>query len=226
MHLPILISMVDDLIPLSYLSQYYYCKRRAALLLLDQVWEDNPYTAEGSLEHERVHTKRIERRGSVWKIYEMPIYSQEFGLAGKCDCIEATVSEDGAYIPWLSERLSLFPVEYKHGRLRDEEEYNIQLCGQAMCMEEMFDTKIEKGAIFYIDSHRRTEIELGDSLRDAVKEGAASLKLMIQSEKLPAAGYSSKCKKCSLNEICMPKLSKDTDKYIQNLYKEARGGKM
>lgn len=107
-HLQLCKSYMNDTekIPLSYLSQYYFCKRRAGLILLEQAWEDNVYTVEGSLQHERVHTKRIEKRGNFVKLYELSVFSELHCLSGKCDCVEAHECEEGVVIPALQQTYS------------------------------------------------------------------------------------------------------------------------
>ena len=137
-----------DPIPLSRLSHAGFCLRRAALLTNEQVWSESADTAKGRSEHERVHTQRIERRGDSAKLYEFPVYSHTLGVAGKCDCIEAEADIRGCRIPALDFPVRLYPVEYKHGKLRAEQEYEIQLCAQAMCLEEMFQTHITEGTIY------------------------------------------------------------------------------
>ena len=141
-----------EYLPLSYLSQTDYCPRRVGLLLNERVWIESADTAKGRKEHEGVHTRRIERRGSQVRLFEYPVFSDMLGLSGKCDLIEAQENASGCQIPAVDFPVLLYPVEYKHGKLREEREYNIQLCAQAMCLEEMYHTTITEGAIFYLSS--------------------------------------------------------------------------
>lgn len=204
-------------IPLSYLSQYYYCPRRAALLMLEQAWEENEYTAMGRAEHERVHDARIEKRGTLIKLYEYSVFSNKLCLSGKCDCIEAVKMDTGCVLPFSKEFYSLYPIEYKHGIVRNEFEYQIQLCAQAMCLEEMFKYKIQKGALFFIDAHRRNEILLSNKLRSKVMAGAEALQNIMDTQKIPSAEYSKKCKKCSLLNYCQPKVNFSANNYCNQL---------
>ena len=163
---------VDDeqeYLPLSWLSQADYCLRRAALLLNERVWVENVETTKGRAEHERVHTQRVERRGDCVKLYENSVFSDELQISGKCDCIEAERDETGCMIPAVDFPVRLLPVEYKHGKIRDESEYKIQLCAEAMCLEEMYHTTIPVGALFYITAHRRVNVELDEALREQVR---------------------------------------------------------
>ena len=155
----------EDLIPISLLSQYYYCKRRAGLMLLERQWQDNIHTAEGTVLHERVHSGKSESRGSFHILRTLTVRSFEVGLVGVIDCLEIVQSENGYALPWLEGRWAMHPVEYKHGVRRNELEYEVQMAAQAMCLEEMYNCKIDKGYVYYGDDRRRvtmmTTIELG-----------------------------------------------------------------
>ena len=212
----------QEYLPLSWLSQAKYCLRRAALLLNERVWVENVETAKGRAEHERVHTQRVERRGEQIKLYEYTVFSDELGIVGKCDCIEATKNEEGCRIPAASFPVVLYPVEYKHGTVREEESYQIQLCAQAMCLEEMFHTSISSGALFFISAHRRLEVVFTEELRDGVRRTAAALRGVREAFSVPVAEYGTKCKKCSLQEYCMPKVSASAQVYCKRLEQEAK----
>lgn len=207
---------------MSWLSQASYCLRRAALLLNERVWVENVETAKGRTEHERVHTQRMEKRGYQAKLYEYTVYSDELSLLGKCDCIEAVASPDGCTIPALPFPVKLYPIEYKHGTVREEEEYEIQLCAQALCLEEMFQTPIPEGALFFISSHRRLPVPLTKELRARTRETALSLRQLRESLSVPKAEYGSKCKRCSLLEYCMPRVKSSAETYCRELENGAR----
>lgn len=211
----------DDYIPLSYIAQYGYCPRRAALLMLEQCWNENEYTAQGRSEHENVHDSRIEKRDDIIKLYEIQLCSDIFKLIGKSDCIEFTENKKGAYIQEFNGYYDIYPVEYKHGKLRKEKEYNMQLCAQAICLEEMYNCKISKGAIFYIGSHRRCEVIFDEQLIRETKMAAEELLRISKNELIPKPNPSPKCKKCSLVDICMPNVSVSGLKYIDYIKKIA-----
>ena len=211
-----------DLIPLSWLSQWHYCPRRCGLLALEQLWTDNAYTAEGSRQHQRVHTARTEKRGDNVGLYELPVFSEALGLSGLCDCVEAhRVPEGAAALPGLDGMWQLYPVEYKHGVVRkDETEYHLQLCAQAMCLEEMYGGYIPKGAIFFIQDHRRDEVLLTESLQANVREAAKALRQMMAEGKIPPAVKSAKCRKCSMIDDCMPDIRRTAARYLADLMKD------
>lgn len=212
-----------EYLPLSWLSQISYCPRRAGLLLNERQWAESGDTAKGRAEHERVHTQRIEKRGDSVKLYEYTVFSDRLRLLGKCDCIEANCSEAGCLIPAVDFPVKLYPVEYKHGTLREEDSYRIQLCAQAMCLEEMFHTTISEAALFFTSSHRRLEVELDESLRKRTEALAQQLHQIRRELSVPQESYSAKCKRCSLKDICMPKVRKSSGGYLSRLYAEAAG---
>lgn len=210
-----------ELFPLSWLSQYGYCKRRCSLLALEQIWQENEYTAAGRMQHKRVHTARTQQRGDVIHIFEMPVFSRRLGVSGLCDCVEAHPSPSGASIPYGEGTYTFFPVEYKHGVVQDEEEYHLQLCGQAICLEERFGVQIPAGAIFFIDAHRRDEVLFSQELREQTWQTAKEIADMVESAKLIPAVYGAKCRKCSLREACQPKIKKSARLYSDGLWDEA-----
>lgn len=212
-----------EYLPLSWLSQMAYCPRRAGLLLNERLWAENSDTAKGRAEHTRVHTQRVEKRGNLVNLYEFTVFSDRLFLLGKCDCIEARRDASGCHIPAVDFPVRLYPIEYKHGTLREEEEYQIQLCAQAMCLEEMFHTSIPEGALFFISSHRRMAVPLDASLRARTETLAAQLHQMRDSLDIPPAKYSAKCHRCSLLELCMPKVPQSAQRYLQQLRQEAAG---
>lgn len=207
-----------ELLPLSYLSQYGYCPRRCALLLLEQVWIENEYTAAGRAEHERVHTARIERRGDLITLYEFPVFSRALGVSGFCDCVELHADINGVTLPFGKDKYTIYPVEYKHGVVRDEREYQIQLCAQAMSLEERYGCAIHSGALFFIDAHRRDEVLFTPELRAETNRIAVALSDLSASTVFPVAEYGPKCKKCSLLETCQPRVAQFAGTYCGNLW--------
>ena len=145
----------EDYLLLSQLTHAGYCLRRAALVMNEQLWNESVDTVKGRQEHMKVHDRRIERRGNEIKLYEYEVISHDLMIRGKCDCIEAVRDDCGCRVPFSNFPVLLKPVEFKHGRVREEEEYDMQLCAQAMCLEEMYKTNIEDGDIFYVSSHKR-----------------------------------------------------------------------
>jgi CRISPR-associated exonuclease Cas4 len=216
--------MYSDYLHLSLLSQYNFCKRRAALILLENAWHDNEYTIEGTLSHERVHSQGHVKRNDTINVYDYSVFSNKLRLSGKCDCIEATIDEKGFYFPLLERKCILYPIEFKRGIIRNEEEYNVQLCGQAMCLEEMYGGIVTKGSIFYINSHRRVEVVFTKELKCKVEDTAKRLWELLETKQIPQENYTAKCKKCSLYELCLPKVSCSAKAYNSRVRQTAIGG--
>ncbi len=209
-------------IPLSRLAHAGFCLRRAALITNEQLWQENADTAKGRDEHRRVHTSRVERRGETLALFEYDVCSSKLNLAGKCDCIEATADEDGCHIPAAAYPVRLYPVEYKHGKLRQEESYELQLCAQAMCLEEMYGTRIPEGAVFYVSSHRRMPVSFTDSLRAKTLETVGKIEEFRRNFTVPPPEPGPKCKRCSMQELCMPNLGASAADYCKKIIQEAK----
>ncbi|MBR0519107.1 CRISPR-associated protein Cas4 [bacterium] len=206
--------MIDEeLISISLLSNYYFCKRRTGFLLLEDRYQDNEYTSEGTIQHEIVHSGGREKRGKCVIERQLYIQSKNLGIHGFCDYVEFYYNEE-------NKLYEIYPIEYKHGVLRDNLEYQIQLTAQAMCLEETFNLPVKEGAIFYINSHRRFEVDLDENLRNLTLEGINGIKDIIESQKIPLANYSKKCKKCAFYNECMPKLNRNTSWYIKKIISE------
>lgn len=196
----------DDLVPLSALQHCVYCRRQCALIHIEQVWTENLFTAEGRIMHNKVDTADRESRGNVRIEYGVPMRSLRLGLIGKADVVEFHKMADGAWAP--------FPVEYKRGKPKMDDCDKVQLCAQAICLEEMLNVEIPKGALFYGRTRRREEVVFDDRLRLETEDAAKTVHELIESGITPRAEYSKKCKKCSLCDICMPKVNRKASNYL------------
>ena len=212
----------DDLIPVSALADFTFCERRAALHFIERVWEDNLFTAEGTILHERVDDESAsETRGNLRIARSVWLRSLVLGLVGKADVVEFHKTElggvklEGASGLWLP-----FPVEYKRGYLRPERSFEIQLCAQALCLEEMLGGNIPSGAIFYGKTRRRMDVVFDKALRTETEEAAKKVHKLIESGSTPPPEYSAKCKKCSLVELCLPKASSKANNYLAKAMEE------
>ena len=202
----------DDYLPLSYLNDLLFCERRAAMHLIEGIWKDNQYTTEGLFAHKRVDLPKNVVRGAQRHVTGMWLVSNRLGLIGKGDLIEFHASEDAKLIP--------FPVDFKRGKKRRWDNNEAQLCAQAMCLEEMLDVSVPRGAIFHIKSQRREEIEFDQALRSKTEAAALRLRQLVDEQVTPRAKYHPKCKGCSLLEWCMPKSLRPratAERYLQTL---------
>jgi CRISPR-associated exonuclease Cas4 len=187
----------DDLVMISALNHYLYCLRRCALIHIEQLWDENRFTAEGRIMHERVHEEGNESRGDVRIARGVPLRSLELGIVGKADVVEFHRVGKNQWQP--------FPVEYKRGKPKPDDSDKIQLCAQAICLEEMLGVAVPKGALFYGRTRRRFEVLFDDSLRMEVHETAKLVHELIASGATPPPIYEKRCESCSLIGECMPK---------------------
>ena len=208
----------DDLLPLSGLQHFIFCKRQTALIHIEQAWSENVLTAEGKILHDKVHEGGSESRGEVRYEYALPLRSLKLGLIAKADVVEfhrvnsATKGEPAKWRP--------FPVEYKHGKPKKDNSDIVQLCAQAMCLEEMLQVEITEGAIFYGKIRRRQDVNFDEELRSITEDISKQYHDLVKSGKTPKAIYSKKCDNCSMYELCLPKTMGSTKK-IKNYLKEA-----
>ena len=197
----------DDLIPISALQHLVFCPRQCALIHIEQVWAENVFTAEGRGLHEKVHETEAESRDGVRIVRGLRLRSLELGLVGQADVVEFHEDTGGAAVPGLDGRYRPFPVEYKRGKPKIDVCDEVQLCAQAMCLEEMLGASIPRGALFYGRPRRRKEVELTETLRQQTRDVAGQLHELLRSRQTPTAAYSKKCESCSLLERCLPKIT-------------------
>lgn len=213
----------DDLLPLSALQHFLFCERQAALIHLEQVWADNPFTVEGTALHEKADVPGTAERGGVRTARGLALRSLRLGLSGRADTVELHPDEGGGVaVPGVAGRWRLFPVEYKRGKPKSHRADEVQLCAQALCLEEMLGATIPEGALFYGQTRRRTPVSLDDELRRLTEESAVRLHRLIASGVTPVAAREAKCEACSLVELCRPEAAgKSVRRYLDALYSEA-----
>jgi len=200
----------EDLLPLSALQHFVFCVRRAALIHLEGMWDENVATVEGQNLHARTHDGRTESRGDTRITRGLLLRSSRLGLSGKADVVEfhrlQPGKSDGVQLDGLEECWQPYPVEYKRGRLRPERSYEIQLCAQALCLEEMLGVGVPAGALFYGKTARRQEVVFDEGLRRQTEEAAARLHELFKQGETPEAVYvKNKCQQCSLLDLCLPR---------------------
>jgi len=216
----------SDLISISALPHLIYCERRCALVHIEQAWEENRFTAEGRLMHERVHEQENETRGDIRCVRGLRLRSLELGIAGIADLVEfhrCVEGEAGIVLASVKGTWRVFPVEYKRGKPKKDHCDEVQLCAQAMCLEEMLATKITTGALYYGAQHKRYDVEFDISLRDETTSAAHGLHVLVESGITPPAKYEKKCDNCSMEELCCPHLSgknESVHEYVKRMTEE------
>ena len=200
----------DDLVMISALQHFLFCHRQCALIHIEQLWKENRLTAEGRILHERVHSAGSESRRKVRVEFDMPIRSLALGLVGRSDVVEFHLQDDGIWLP--------YPVEYKRGRPKKDDSDRVQLCAQAICLEEMLGRDIPAGALYYGKKKRRMTTDFSPELRQTTRNTAQALHALIASGQTPPPEYSRRCDRCSFVDICLPKALERTgsiSRYMQ-----------
>jgi len=207
----------DALLPLSGIQHYAYCPRQWALIHVEKQWLENASTAQGRIIHHRVDDPYFtETRGMLTTERAIPLISRQLGLYGIADLIEIHKQEDG-------QKITYSLVEYKRGKPKPDDRDEVQLCAQAICLEEMRSTTIKSGNIYYDMIKNRHRVEFSEQLRERVRELSRAMHSFYEQGITPAAIKSRKCKHCSMIDICMPKLGSlntKAEKYISNLVQE------
>jgi len=201
----------DDLIPLSALQHMLFCERQSALIHIEQIWSENLFTAEGRIMHDKVDTAKYEKRRNVRIEFGVPLRSLRLGLIGKADVVE---------FHKVGKKWHPFPVEYKRGKPKQDNSDKVQLCAQALCLEEMMNVEIPKGALFYGKTRRRQDVVLDNDLRMETEETALKVHELIKSGITPPPEFSKKCKSCSLVQVCMPKARRKVSNYLMRAMEE------
>ena len=211
----------DDYIMLSALQHYLFCPRQCALIHLEQSWDDNRLTMQGHILHERVHEGTHEKRGDVIVSRGLRLSSARLGLSGQADVVEFYRSENGCQLPNDSGRWQPFPVEYKRGKPKKDNCDAVQLCAQALCLEEMLECQIPEGALFYGKDRRRKNVVFDQALRDETERCVSETHTLLNSRRTPPPIADKRCGNCSLKELCLPDtLSKRLSGYYKRLMEE------
>lgn len=215
----------EEFLQLSGIQHFAFCRRQWALIHIEQVWEENILTMQGNIMHERAHDEEIrEHRGDLIVVRGLRIHSRKLGLSGICDVVEfrrnekghPLSGEDGLWIP--------VPVEYKRGRSKVKDEDRLQLCAQAVCLEEMFNVDLSIGYLFYGETKSREKVELNSALREEVSSLAREMHQLFERKHTPRVKTFAGCRSCSLKEICIPRLPKQDSvkNYINRALEESK----
>lgn len=198
---------MTDPVPLSALQHLLYCERQCALIHVERVWVENRFTAEGRLLHERSDSGGTEVRGDVRIARGLGLRSERLGLVGRADVVEFHRAEEGApgvELPGVSGRWRPVPVEYKRGRAKKGPEDRVQLCAQALCLEEMLGVDIPEGALFYGKTRRRTDVTFDQELREQTERAARRVHELVADARVPPPVADARCERCSLLDVCLP----------------------
>ena len=199
----------EDYLMLSGLQHFAFCRRQWALIHIEQQWAENFRTADGRLMHERAHDSDFrEKRGDIIITRAMQVASAELGISGECDIVEFHRSADGIRVNGLDGTYQVIPVEYKRGKPKEDDCDAVQLCAQAMCLEEMLCCVIPQAYLYYGETRRRQTVPLDDALRQKTKDMLAEMHALYRRQHTPKVKRTKACNACSLKDICLPVLEK------------------
>lgn len=197
----------EEWLALSGLQHFAFCRRQWALIHIESQWQDNLRTVEGGLFHARAHDEsQRERRGDTLILRGLPVFSARLGVTGKCDVVECHASPQGVPLHGEGGLWQPYPVEYKRGAPKVHNADALQLCAQAMCLEEMLCCTIPEGALFYGETRRRTVLPLTEALRGQVRDMLEEMHQLYHRGHTPKVRPSKACNACSLRELCLPVL--------------------
>ena len=216
----------NDLLALSGIQHFYFCKRQWALIHIERQWEENQRTVEGQHIHDRADDPFLsETRGEVITSRAYPLFSYHLGLYGVADVVEYVRAYEGISLPGRDGYWKVYPIEYKRGRPKIDERDEVQLCAQVMCLEEMLHTKINTADFYYHEIRRRIHLTISKELRDLVISLSDEMHRFFDEGYTPPPTTTQNCKACSLVEICVPKLTIKTpsvEGYVKKHVKEAK----
>lgn len=217
----------NEYLLISGIQHFVFCRRQWALIHIEQQWAENYRTVDGSIMHRNAHDKEFtEKRGNRIITRGMAVSSSELGINGECDVVEFICSENGTEIFGHEGKYSVVPVEYKRGEPKENESDIMQLCAQAMCLEEMLCCEINEGFMFYGENKRRYKVVFSKELRERTKAVIAEMHMLYARKHTPKVKRSKSCNACSLKDLCLPGLMKNKSarKYVTEAMNETEGG--
>jgi CRISPR-associated exonuclease Cas4 len=210
----------NELLPLSGIQHFYFCRRQWALIHVERQWQENALTAEGRIMHQRADDPFFsEVRSGVIITRSMPVASYRLGLYGVCDVVEFSASPDGVVLFGREGTYLAAPIEYKRGKEKQDKSDAVQVCAQALCLEEMLSVEIPMGYLYYGRTRRRVEIEMSGELRDLVKQLSDEMHADYRRGYTPRVKPRKGCQSCSLVDQCLPDMQSSVipaTQYIQD----------
>lgn len=215
--------MKDEPIMLSALQHFVFCRRQWGLIHIEQQWQDNERTVSGNLMHQRAHDEQqVEKRGPLLVMRGLRVSSSTLGATGICDVVEFHQRPEGVALPGYEGLWLPYPVEYKRGAPKAHDADELQLCAQAMCLEEMLLCAIPEGSLYYGETRRRKTVRFSPEMRQRVVALLEEMRQYMRRGYTPRCKPSKSCNACSLKDICLPKLNRapSVSAYIREHTKE------
>lgn len=215
---------MESYLLISGIQHYLFCPRQWGLIHIEHQWAENSFTVEGDVLHSRVHDSDSSfKRGELLSLTSMRVSSERLGIEGVCDAVEFRSASDGVELFGRSGKWMVMPVEYKRGGTKRDECDIMQVVAQALCLEEMFGCRIERGAIYYGKTRSRDYFEIDDDLRKRLISTVEEMHRFYDRHCTPKARRTKKCSNCSLLDICIPSIFEDqsVSEYVQSHIKDS-----
>lgn len=216
----------DDFLMLSGIQHFVFCPRQWALIHIEQQWKENYFTIDGNIMHENAHDQeKTEKRKNLLITRGVSVFSRVLGVRGICDVVEFHKDNSGVRLQNYEGNYLPVPVEYKRGKPKEHDADALQLCAQAMCLEEMLVCHIEKGYLYYGEPKKRLEVLLNEELRMKVSDAFKQMHELFKKQYTPKSKETKACKSCSLADICLPKLNRSlsVEKYMSRMMGKEQG---
>lgn len=213
----------EEYLMISGIQHFAFCRRQWALIHIEYLWEENRLTSEGELLHKNAHNDHFtEKRPGILISRGMRVSSSKMGMTGQCDVVECTKADEGAILHGHRGTWQLCPVEYKHGKDKKDESDILQLCCEAMCLEEMTRCRIPYGYLYYNEIRRRRRVIFTEELRKHVNETTKEMHAYFYKGYTPKVKPGKHCNSCSMRELCIPKLCKNlsTSQYYKKMIED------
>lgn len=209
----------EEYLSLSGIQHFAYCRRQWALIHIENQWVENFHTADGQIFHKKAHSSCKEKRGKLLITHGLRVSSRELGITGICDVVEFHQNKEGIHLNNYNGLWIPYPVEYKKGTSKSHEYNKLQLCAQAICLEEMLLCNISEGCIYYGATKERVVVQFTKELRNRVRDISQEMHHYIAKGYTPKIKINSKCEQCSLHSICVPDVNKyeDVENYIKGI---------
>lgn len=213
----------ENYILLSGIQHFAFCRRQWALIHIEQQWMENVRTFEGKVMHEKAHDLEFrEKRGGILTVRGMKVASGTLGISGECDVVEFHRSSEGIPIHGREGMYRVIPVEYKRGAPKQHDADRLQLAAQAICLEEMLITDIDKGFLYYGETRHRVEVKIDSEIREKVWNMLSEMHGYYERGYTPKVKTGKFCGQCSLKDVCMPELcdNRSAAGYIDRMLRE------
>lgn len=211
----------EEYLLLSGIQHFAFCQRQWALIHIEQQWTENYLTVSGRILHDKAHDEtKFEKRGGCLTVRALKVFSSRLGISGECDVVEFHESASGVPIKNYDGLFLPYPVEFKRGKPKIDDCDRLQLCAQAICLEEMLCCEINTGALFYGEPRRRETVIFTEEMRNTLEKITEAMHMLFERQYTPKIQKGKQCNNCSLYGECLPKISKKSEQAVNKYFED------